>query len=118
MNQFEKIINNGKFEKDTIQCVVINNDLNANFQAEVNGTSIYEVSEKIHNMGNYELDLQTTLYNYFAPSLVHKYILELENSWYIYNLNFSELLEFGFKLYTDALSNGDYETISNLDRNR
>ena len=113
MTKFEKEINGGKFEKNTINCMILGFK-NESFNAEINGKNFYEIDRKM--LDGFEVDRTETLKQYFDHNSVDTFEIELENSQYIYFAPFTELIDFGFDRYVKALKNERYDLTEKLDR--
>jgi hypothetical protein len=114
MTKFEYVVNGGKLSTNIINCII--NDLNGDtsFDAWINAKSISEVCQKLPK--DYELDISSTLQNYFSHEAINKFEIELVNSQYIYFHDFDKLYEYGFNMYVKALEKEDYKETERLDR--
>lgn len=114
MTKFEKMVNGGRFEKNVIECVIIDLNKDNTFHATINANSLYEVSEKLP--AGYELCVISTLENYFDHKLINKYEVELQNSACIYFSNFNELIKEKFYQYIRALETCNMKLLNYLDQ--
>ena len=114
MTKFEKMVNGGQFEKNTIECIIIDLSKNDTFHATINGNSLHEIVEKLP--AGYELCIISTLENYFDHKVVSKYEIELRNSQFIYFSNFDELVKEKFYKYIQALETDNMKLLNHLDR--
>ena len=114
MTKFEKMVNGGRFEKNVIECVIIDLNKDNTFHATINGNSLHEIVKKLP--AGYELCVISTLENYFDHKVVNKYEIELQNSQFIYFSNFDELVKEKFYKYIQALETDNMKLLNHLDR--
>lgn len=112
MTKFEFMVNGGSFASRTIEAVITDFDTMETFSATINAERIADIDNKLPE--GYELDMITTLQNYFEPNTVAKFDLELENSQYIYFADFEELCNGGFYEYVKHLENDDMQAINRM----
>lgn len=82
-------------------------------EIQCSGESLAEVEEELSD--GLELDIARTLAGYFGED-ANRYRVEVENSEYIYFVDFTELLNGGFSEYIEALDSGDYEDVKKMNR--
>lgn len=114
MTKFEYLVNGGSFASQTIEAVIIDLDKGETFSATINAKRIADIDAILPE--GYELDKITTLQNYFNPSTVEQYDVEIENSQYIYFADFqNEVVYDGFYEYIEALEN-DLKKMERMNR--
>ena len=111
MNKFENKINGNK-KGDVISCIIIGE--NETFQADIIASSIKEIVDLLPL--TYELDLTSTLCNYFDNAIINKYDIELNNAQYIYYTPFKVLVSNGFQLYVNYLKKELFDKTNSMDR--
>lgn len=113
MTKFEYLINNGKFENETIDTVIIDLEKNETLSANINAKTLQEIDQKLPK--GYEMDKITTLQNYFNPAKIQKFEIELNNSQYVYYSNFHNELMYDIYDYIEALENDNMVLVDRLD---
>ena len=113
MTKFENMINGGKMESRTINVIITDLKKDDTFDAWINAKTLQEIDHKLPK--GYEMDRMTTLENYFDPTVVEEFRIELNNSQYIYFEDFDKLYNGGFKRYIDG-QRKDLSICSRMDR--
>lgn len=111
MTKFENKINSNK-KGDAISCIIIGE--NETFQADIIADNIKDVVDLLPV--GYELDLITTLCNYFDAKIINEYEIELNNSQYVYYTDFKVLVSNGLQLYVNYLKKGIFNKTNSMDR--
>jgi len=113
MTKLEFLINGDKLKSKTI-CTCINNLESGEMEtAWINANNISEVVQKLPK--GYEIDLLATLGNYFNNDTIETYDLAIENSQYIYHVDFDTLCDVGFRLYIESIKNDNSALQNRLD---